>query len=431
MGLFALCLRFLEWRVAALAATGALAFNLLVLPRVGGARLNRRADTARGYPIGILLYPAVVLALIVLFRHHLELAAVGWAYLAFGDGCATLAGGTWGRRRLPWNPDKSWAGFAAFVVAGGAAAAGLYAFVLGHGPSAGEAILLFGGALVGASVESLPSELDDNLLPPLLGAGFVAALLPALEAFPRLYSQAFLGRAALGAALNLAVAAAALPLRLVRPSGAWAGFLFGSIVFAFGGWKGYALLWIFFGVGTLATRFGGKRKEALGKAEEAGGRRGAPHVFANVTVSAFALVVAAGVPAVGSAWTLAATAAFATALMDTVGTEVGQAIASPTVLLPDFRRVPPGTDGAVSVAGTLAGLGAATLLSGAALAMALVGPGGAAAAVLAALLGTVLESLLGRSGAPWRVSSGHVLNFYNTLAGALVGLLLARPGGLR
>ena len=36
----------------------------------------------------------------------------------------------------------------------------------------------------------------------------------------------------------------------------------------------------------------------------------------------------------------------------------------------------------------------------------------------AACLGTVLESLLGRTGAPWRVSNGHVLNFVNTLAGA-------------
>ena len=49
--------------------------------------------------------------------------------------------------------------------------------------------------------------------------------------------------------------------------------------------------------------------------------------------------------------------------MDTVGTEVGQALRTPTVLLPDFRRVPPGTDGAVSVGGTLAGLLAALLLA--------------------------------------------------------------------
>ena len=117
--------------------------------------------------------------------------------------------------------------------------------------------------------------------------------------------------------------------------------------------------------------------------------------------------------------------------MDTVGTEVGQAIVSPTVLLPDFRRVPPGTDGAVSVAGTLAGLAAAGLLAWIGVAGLVLTAAGAGAVVAAAFLGTVVESLLGRAGAPWRVSNGHVLNFVNTLAGAAVAPpLAALLGGL-
>jgi uncharacterized protein (TIGR00297 family) len=111
--------------------------------------------------------------------------------------------------------------------------------------------------------------------------------------------------------------------------------------------------------------------------------------------------------------------------MDTVGTEVGQAVGSPTVLLPDFLRVPPGTDGAVSVAGTAAGFAAAALLAAAGVAAFVYAAGAAAAVVVAALLGTVLESLLGRAGARWRVSNGHVLNFVNTLAGAAAAPPLA------
>ena len=104
-------------------------------------------------------------------------------------------------------------------------------------------------------------------------------------------------------------------------------------------------------------------------------------------------------------------------------------IRSATVLLPDFRRVPPGTDGAVSVAGTLAGLLGASLLAAAAAFMGWIGGAGVAVAVGAATAGTVVESLLGRDRAPWRISSGHVLNFVNTLVGAGTALLLARPGG--
>jgi uncharacterized protein (TIGR00297 family) len=173
------------------------------------------------------------------------------------------------------------------------------------------------------------------------------------------------------------------------------------------------------------TRFGRKRKEAIGKAEEAGGRRGAANVLANCSVAVFLVVCAALTPGSSAVLLLAAAAGFATALMDTVGTEVGQALKTPTVLLPDFRRVPPGTDGAVSVGGTLAGLVAALLLAVLGSRLGLYAPSGVPVIATAAFVGTVVESLLGRDGAPWRVTNGHVLNFFNTLTGAGLALLLS------
>lgn len=431
-GFFALLLPVLSWQEAALAAVAALAFNLFVLPRLGGRALLREDEAGRTHSLGIVLYPGVVLALILLFHGRLEVAAAGWAFLAFGDGAATLAGMALAGPRLPWNRGKSAAGLAAYVLFGGASAAVLYGFVRGSAASAGEIACVFGAALVGAAVESLPSELNDNLLAPLVGAGTLAALLATLPGWPAFISGGGTRRALAGLALNAAVAAIAGALRVVRPSGAVAGFAFGSVVFAFGGFPAYALLWIFFLGGTLATRFGRRRKEAMGKAEEAGGRRGAANVVANVSVAAFCVAIAGLSPGDAAAWRLAAAAALATALMDTMGTEVGQAIRTPTVLLPDFRRVPPGTDGAVSVAGTAAGLAAAALVAAAAAGLSWIGPFPAAALVVAAAsAGTVVESLLGREGAPWRVSNGHVLNFLNTLVGAVAApALLSAAGAL-
>ena len=60
-GAFAVALRFLTWWQAALLAAFALVFNALVLPHVGGRRLYRPVDQARGFPLGILLYPLAVL----------------------------------------------------------------------------------------------------------------------------------------------------------------------------------------------------------------------------------------------------------------------------------------------------------------------------------------------------------------------------------
>ena len=180
MAVFALLLRWLDWRGAALCALAALAFNALVLPRLGGRALFRDDDRARGYPVGILLYPLVVLALVLLFHDRLHLAAAGWGFLAFGDGFATLAGLTLGGPRLPWNPRKSWSGFGGYVVFGSLGAAALSSFVLGRWPSPLEAAAFLLAGLAGAVVESLPSELDDNLVSPLVAAGVLAALLAAL-----------------------------------------------------------------------------------------------------------------------------------------------------------------------------------------------------------------------------------------------------------
>jgi uncharacterized protein (TIGR00297 family) len=421
MAAFAFLLPVLGWKGSAAAALLALTFNLLVLPRIAGRALSRESDGERLVPVGIALYPVTVLALILLFRDRLEIAAAGWGFLALGDGFATLVGRAAGSAPLPWNPRKSAAGLAAYVIWGGAGATLLYRVVAGRPVEALEVAAIAFAAVAGALLESLPSEIDDNLLPPLGAALVLALALGAIHPAAPL-PAGWPDRLLLAGAVNAALPLVAVLLGVVRVSGAVAGGICGAMILAFGGLPAYGLLWVFFAVGTAATRLGRKRKEALGKAEGSGGRRGAENVLANVAVPAL-LVAAAGISGsleFSAACRMAAAAAFATAVMDTVGTEVGQVVQGKTFLLPDFRRVPPGTDGAVSLAGTAAGLLAAGLVAGLFVVLYPV-PGSAGAVIVAAACaGTVVESLLGRSGAPWRVSNGHVLNLYNTAAGAAV-----------
>ena len=73
MGLFALTLRWLDWRAAATVALAALLFNLFLLPRVGRGIYR---DAARKRDTGIVAYAAMVLVLILLFRgRYLPIAA--------------------------------------------------------------------------------------------------------------------------------------------------------------------------------------------------------------------------------------------------------------------------------------------------------------------------------------------------------------------
>src|SRR3954447_767871 len=123
VGLIAFSLRYLGPFWAAVLAAGALGFNLFLLPHVGGRKLWREHEVSAGSSAGIILYPLAVLLLILVFYQRLEVAAAAWGILAFGDGMASVVGMSIGRRKLPWNPRKSWAGSFAYILFGTLAAA--------------------------------------------------------------------------------------------------------------------------------------------------------------------------------------------------------------------------------------------------------------------------------------------------------------------
>lgn len=432
MGLFALTLRWIPAWGALLLAGAAVAMNLAVLPRAARG-LYREGETARRLSSGIVLYPIAVLFLVLVFHDRLHLAALLWGVLAFGDGPATLVGRALGRARLPWNPAKSWAGTAAYALVGGAAGAFLLWWVAAAtapGLSIGAILALaFTTALFGALVESLPLGLDDNVSVPLLGALFVHALT--LVEPDRLAAAAPLLGARLPAALGVSVLLGALALagRSVKVSGLVAGVAVGAAIALFLGMPGFALLALFFVLGSAASKAGYRRKAEKGLAQEEGGRRGAKHAVANCGVGV-ALAFLALATAYEGLFALAFAAAFATAAADTVSSEIGQLLGKHPFLLTTLRPVPPGTEGAVSVEGTVAGILASAAIAGAALALGLVTPAGALVVVAAAFVGTTLESVLGATLEKWGLIDNEAVNFANTLIGALAAIAIAVPIGL-
>lgn len=409
------------WQTAAV-ALAALLFNWLVLPHVGGKSIAR---DGRGYDAGILLYPFAVLVLVLAFPWNREIAASVWAFLAFGDGSATIAGRLIGGPRIPWNPDKTVSGTCAFLVAGGAAAYALHSFLADDVTLLPRAVVVFVPLVLAALVETLPLNVDDNVSVPLTGAIAMFAL-SSVDSTPELVLT---GPALWWLALNAALATAGYLLRTVDLSGYVGGFLIGAAILLFGGWQLYAVLLLFFAIGTGATKLGFRSKAAAGLAQEKEGRRGIGHAFSNTGVATMlALLMHATRFNPAILW-LAAAGALATAAADTTASEIGQLIGRRAFLPLTFRRVPPGTEGAISIEGTLAGLAAAVAVAG--VAALLGGPAaerftpGAIVAILtgAAIAGSYLESIAGS----WnrtreaRVPNG-TLNFLNTLVGA--GLVL-------
>ena len=219
--------------------------------------------------------------------------------------------------------------------------------------------------------------------------------------------------------VNGVLAAAAYRLGGVRRSGVYGGLAVGIPIYLFLGWRGFVVLAAMYGAGTFLTRLGYERKERLGTAEAQRGARGASHALANVGVAA--LCAAAAWWNGSELWRVAFTAALATAAMDTAGSEVGPLWGGATLSLRSFRKVSPGSPGAVSVGGTAAGLAVAFLLGLVAWATQVTAARALAPIVLGAAAGNLYEGILGSR----RLLPHGWLNATNTAVGAGVAVVLA------
>ncbi len=231
-------------------------------------------------------------------------------------------------------------------------------------------------------------------------------------------------RLLLAAAVNAALAGAAYAAKTVDRSGVIAGFLVGFLIYAFLDWRGYLVLFAFFVIGSACTKLGYRKKEAARLAQENKGRRGARHAFANAGVAAACALFAALTP-YPVLFALAFAGAFATAAADTASSEIGQLIGRRTFLITTFRPVPRGTEGAVSLEGTLAGIFASLVIAALAAAVGLFPWIGVPFVVIAAFVGTTFESVVGAALEKRQLLDNEALNFLNTLVGALGAAVFA------
>jgi uncharacterized protein (TIGR00297 family) len=423
-GFGAFALRWLSWEAAAAVCVVAILSNWLLLHRLVGRSVAR---DERGYDAGIVIYPIAVLLLVLVFRDRLHYAAIAWALLAFGDGIATLAGKAIRIGALPWNREKSWGGLLAFIVVGGGMSLAVVYFFDYREP---WVVLI--ATLAAAIAESLALGVDDNLTVPFAAStALVIAGIDVIETF------AVWPNTSVWLIVNAALALTGYFLRSVSFSGALGGWALGAIIILGAGWPMYVALLVFFVLGTLATKLGYSRKARSGLAQENEGRRGFSHAFSNVGVAAICAIAASRLASSVHATEieiellpmLMGIAALATAASDTTASEIGQWLGRRAFLPLTLRRVPVGTEGAISIEGTFAGI-----VAGFAVAMASVFSLErmfqdayrfswviVLVLTLCAFGGSYLESILGSwNRKRMRPIPNGVLNFFNTAAGALL-----------
>jgi uncharacterized protein (TIGR00297 family) len=229
-------------------------------------------------------------------------------------------------------------------------------------------------------------------------------------------------RLAIAAAVTLAFAMLARALRGVNRSGALAGGLACFLLFAGAGPTAFATLAALFLMTWVATRLGYRRKLALGLAERREGRN-AWQVLANLAVAALGSVVFS---ATGNrVWLIAALAALAEAATDTVASEIGQYSGPDARLITTWERVPPGTDGGVTIPGSIAGLAAGLVIAAVATVGGMLSQAQLWIPVAAGFAGMLIDSILGATLQRRGWISNQTVNFFATLAAAALAYAIA------
>lgn len=219
-----------------------------------------------------------------------------------------------------------------------------------------------------------------------------------------------------------------------------ASLMFSTVNFPYEPWRTalVPLLAVFL-LSFVSTRLGREQKERLGTAERRQGRVAA-QVAANLGVAALVSSEFAQSWLIDSHWFSPGglepipifapiLAALAEAAADTVSSEVGQVLNSRPRMITTLNRVEPGTDGAVSLVGTLAGTAAAAVV---ALAGSLALGGGTTIfwiSCTGGVFGLFFDSLLGATLERRGWLNNDAVNFLSTAsaAGFALGLLALLP----
>jgi uncharacterized protein (TIGR00297 family) len=286
------------------------------------------------------------------------------------------------------------------------------------------AFLAASGALLAALLREMLFRRDDPLV-----MVSVALLLWAFSALPVTVTPT---RIAVALGVTTVLGVLSFALQTASLAGMLTGVLLSLLTIVFGDYGWFAMLVAFFGIGGLSTKVGYEAKAERGIAEGNEGARGSGNVLANSLVALVAVTAKAASPWLGVApglFLFAFAGSLAAALSDTLSSEIGGLYDNPR-LVTSFEVVEPGTDGAVTWQGELAGLvGAGTIAAIGLVAFDAIGLPGAAVVAAAGVAGMTVDSLLGAT-VEGRLFGNQGVNLLATLAAAIVGAALAMGVGL-
>ncbi len=204
-----------------------------------------------------------------------------------------------------------------------------------------------------------------------------------------------------------------------------AGIL-GTLLWGAIGWQGWMSVCIYLLIGTLVTKIGFKNKASRGIAEARGGKRGPENVWGSAATGCSLALLSYLFPQYSLVFMVGFASSFAAKLSDTFASEIGKRFGKRTFLITSFKSVPPGTEGAVSLEGSIAGLIGSAFMTFVMIKLSIISGLYVAIIVLfSGYLATILESYIGaliQNRISWM--SNELVNSIQTTLAALISIFL-------
>ncbi len=130
----------------------------------------------------------------------------------------------------------------------------------------------------------------------------------------------------------------------------------GTILLYCLGWSGWLSVVAYLILGSLVTRYGFKKKAKASIEEKRGGKRGPENLWGSAATGAFLALLVKLSTSNEKLLLVGFAASFAAKLADTFGSEIGKVLGTNAYSITTFKKVSPGTEGAVSFEGLVASL---------------------------------------------------------------------------
>ncbi len=224
----------------------------------------------------------------------------------------------------------------------------------------------------------------------------------------------------LGASIIISVRAAKLTL-----SGAITGGVIAAMIFIGAGYTGLSMLGAFFIFGTAATVWKKKEKRPIRLKEDQFVKRNAGQVLANGGVAAIMGALIYFMPAKTELLRLMLAASLASAMADTLSSELGIVYGRRFYNIINWKRDQRGLDGVISLEGTLIGTAGSTIIA-VIYAFGFGWNNGILFILIAGTIGNLADSVLGALLERRHYLNNDMVNFLNTFIAALAaGLCMA------